>query len=152
MNCGLPGSSVHGILQARILEWVTVPFPRGSPQPRYGTQVSCIAGRFFTIWATREAQEYWSGRLSCLQGIFPIQGSNQGLLHCRQILNQLSYQGIQEMNFMRFPWGGNLLVQIHPRGLPTAPNLPFCHYMMRFFRLLMIIIWGHKEPDTTEAT
>ena len=44
-----------GILQARLLEWVTVPFSRGSSRPRDGTQVSCIAGRFFTVWATREA-------------------------------------------------------------------------------------------------
>ena len=51
----LPGSSVHGIFQARILEWVAIPFSRGSSQARDKTQVSCIAGRFFTIWATREA-------------------------------------------------------------------------------------------------
>ena len=43
------------ILQARILEWVALPFSRGSSQPRDQTQVSCIAGRFFTVWATREA-------------------------------------------------------------------------------------------------
>ena len=61
MDCSLPSSSVHGILQARILEWVAVPFSRGSCQPRDWTQVSHFAGRFFTIWATREAQEYWGG-------------------------------------------------------------------------------------------
>ena len=54
MVSSLPGSSVHGILQARILEWVA--FPRRSSWPRDRTQVSCIAGRFFTIWAMREAQ------------------------------------------------------------------------------------------------
>ena len=54
-ECSLPGSSVHGILQARILEWVAMPFSRGPSWPRDRTQVSCIAGRFFTIWATREA-------------------------------------------------------------------------------------------------
>ena len=48
----------HGILQARILEWVAFPFSRGSSQPRDQTQVSRIAGRFFTSWASREAQEY----------------------------------------------------------------------------------------------
>ena len=48
------GSSFHGILQARILEQVAI--PRGSSQPRGQTWVSCIAGRFFTVWATREAQ------------------------------------------------------------------------------------------------
>ena len=48
-----PGSSVHGILQARIVEWVAMPFCREYCWPRDQTQVSCIAGRFFTIWATR---------------------------------------------------------------------------------------------------
>ena len=43
------------ILQARILEWVAIPFSSGSSQPRDGTCVSCIAGRFFTVWATSEA-------------------------------------------------------------------------------------------------
>ena len=53
--------TAHGILQARILEWVAFPFSRGFSQPRDQTQVSCIAGGFFTSWATREAQESWSG-------------------------------------------------------------------------------------------
>ena len=48
--------TVHGILQARILEWVAFPFSRGSSQPRDQTQVSRIAGEFFISWATREAQ------------------------------------------------------------------------------------------------
>ena len=47
--------TVHGLVQARILEWVAFPFSRGSCQPRDQTQVSCIAGGFFTSWATREA-------------------------------------------------------------------------------------------------
>jgi len=50
-----PWTIVHGILQARILEWVAVLFSRGSSQPRDQTQVSLFAGRFFTCWATREA-------------------------------------------------------------------------------------------------
>ena len=55
MDCSLPGSSVHGILQARILEWVVIPFSRESSQPRDWTWISCIVGGFFTVWATREA-------------------------------------------------------------------------------------------------
>ena len=58
MDSSLPGSSVRGILQARILEWVAVPFSRGSSQSRDRTQVSHIAGRFFTIWATGEVHIY----------------------------------------------------------------------------------------------
>ena len=58
MDCSPPGSSVHGISQVRILEWVAIPFSRGSSWSRDWTLVSCIAGRFFTIWATREAPMY----------------------------------------------------------------------------------------------
>ena len=53
VDCSLPGSFVHGILQIRILEFVGMPFSRGSSWPRDWTQVSHTAGRFFTIWATR---------------------------------------------------------------------------------------------------
>ena len=62
MDCSLPGSSVHGIFQARVLEWVAISFSRGSSWPRYRTQVSCTTGRHFIIWATREALIF----LSCL--------------------------------------------------------------------------------------
>ena len=108
-----------GILQARILERVTISFSRGSSWPRNWTQISCIAGRFFIDWATREAPEVklkvkwkslsrvrlfatpWNspdqitgvGSFSLLQGIFPIQGSNPGILCCRRILYQLSHEG-----------------------------------------------------------
>ena len=78
-----PMDSIHGILQARILEWVAVPFSRGSSQPRDQTQISHMAGGFFTSWATKKAQEYWRGSLSLLQRTFLTQESNQGLLHCR---------------------------------------------------------------------
>ena len=70
-----------------------MPSSRGSLQPRDQTHVSCIASEFFTILATREAQESGVGSLSLLQGIFPAQELNQSLLHCRQILHQLRYQG-----------------------------------------------------------
>ena len=55
MDCSLPGSSTHGISQARILEWVTIPFSRGSSRPRDQTRASRTAGRFFTTWVTRES-------------------------------------------------------------------------------------------------
>ena len=74
--------SFHGlyrILQARILEWVAFPFSRRSSQPSDRTQISHVVGGFFTSWATREAPKYWS--------------METGLLHCRRILYQLSYQG-----------------------------------------------------------
>ena len=61
IDCSPPGSSLHGISQARILEWVAMPSSRGSSQARDRSQVSCIAGGFFTICASREALE-----VSCL--------------------------------------------------------------------------------------
>ena len=80
MDCSPPGSSVHGILQARILEWVAVPFSRGSFQPRNRTQAFCIAGGFFTAWTTREAiskrditnPSGISNIISCLYPLFPF--------------------------------------------------------------------------------
>ena len=61
IDCSLQGSSAHEILEARILEWVAIFFSRGSSWPRDWTLVSCITGRSFTIWATREAvsTSYW---------------------------------------------------------------------------------------------
>ena len=71
--------TVYGILQARILEWVAFPFSRGSSQPRDWTQVSCIAGGVFTSWATREAQEYWSGQPIPLPVYLPDPGIEPGM-------------------------------------------------------------------------
>ena len=84
--------TIHGILKAGILEWVAISFPRGSSQPSDWTQVSHTAGRFFTSWTIREAQEYWSGSLS-LSSRSSWPGIKLGSLHCRWILHQLSYQG-----------------------------------------------------------
>ena len=55
MDCSLSGSSVHGIFQARVLEWISISFSRGSFWPRNRTWVSCIASRRFTVWAMRSA-------------------------------------------------------------------------------------------------
>ena len=55
MDCSLPGSSVHGIFQARVLEWGAIAFSRGSSGPKDQTRVSLIADGLLTIWATREA-------------------------------------------------------------------------------------------------
>ena len=59
MDCSLPGSSVHGIFQARIREWGAIAFSRGSSQSRDWTQVSRIVGRHFIVWATREGHIQW---------------------------------------------------------------------------------------------
>ena len=58
MDCSLLGSSVHRIVQARILEWVAIPFSRGCSQPRDQTWVSCIAGIFFTVYTQTHTHTY----------------------------------------------------------------------------------------------
>ena len=84
-----------GVLQARTLELVTMPFSRGSSQPRVVTQASHIAGEFFTVWATHtgKSKNTEVGSLSLFQGIFLTQELNRGLLRCRWSLYQLSCQG-----------------------------------------------------------
>ena len=82
VDCSPAGSSVHGILQARILEWVAILFPGGSSWPRDRTLFSCIAGRFFTIWATREAFIWYQTSYNCyLLWLFQSSSKNNLLLH-----------------------------------------------------------------------
>ena len=72
MDCSLPGSSAHEIFQARILEWISISFSRGSSRPRHQTQVSHIAGRRFTVWATRERKQVMERKLVQSQSINSI--------------------------------------------------------------------------------
>ena len=85
LNCSLQGSSIHGIFQARILEWVAISFSRGSFQPRDWTQVCCTTGRFFTYWAMREAPLLFDLRRNCGRGDedngTPSKGPMHALLH-----------------------------------------------------------------------
>ena len=85
--------TVHGILQVRILERVAFPFSKGSSQPRDQTQVSHIVGGFLLAEPQGKPKNTGVSRLSLLRGIFPTQGSNWDLLHCRWILYQLSHKG-----------------------------------------------------------
>ena len=82
-----------GILQARTLEWVAMPFSRGSSQPRNGTRSPALQVDSLPAEPPGKPKNTGVGSLSLLQGIFPTQESNRGLLHCRRILYQLTYQG-----------------------------------------------------------
>ena len=82
MDCSPPGSFVRGISQARILEWVAMPSPRGSSQPRNRTQVSPIAGRFFAVWVIRE----WETARK-------LHSCNQS--HCYQAMSLSLFTGIR---------------------------------------------------------
>ena len=71
-----PDSSVHGILQARILEWAAIPFSQGSFWPRDRTPVSYISGKFFTVWATREAMAAEREKILASYGISVVPECN----------------------------------------------------------------------------
>ena len=73
IDCSLPGSSVHGIFQARVLEWVAISFSRRVSQPRDWTRVSRTVGRRFTIWATREAEKKKRERQRQKEKIYPFE-------------------------------------------------------------------------------
>ena len=84
MDCSPPGSSVHGILQARIPEWVAILFSEGFTRPRDPAGASCIAGRFFNIWATRERKWKWKWKSqSCLTLCNPMDYTVHGILQAR---------------------------------------------------------------------
>ena len=119
MDCSWPSSSVQGILQARILEWLAIAFSRGSSRPRIEPGSSSLQtdslptespgkpGESETgsvvvcSWRPHGLHSPWNspdqntevGSHSLLPGIFPTQGSNSGLPHCRWILYHLSHQG-----------------------------------------------------------
>ena len=85
MVCSPSGSSVHRILQARILEWIAISFSRGSSHPRDRTQVSCTAGRFFTSWATASAAKLLQSCLTLCDPMdsSPPDSSAHGILYTR---------------------------------------------------------------------
>ena len=80
-DCSLPGSSAHGILQSRILEWVSIPSSRGSSWPRDQTLASHIAGGLLAIWAAREAPVHPMGFDTCIMAC---------ALHHRIVQNRFS--------------------------------------------------------------
>ena len=135
MDCSPPGCSVHGIFQARILEWVAISFSRGSSWPRDWTQVSCIAGGFFTVWATREdcqitariliqeslvswgQSSRWNGFVvgvvQSLSHVWDHQGNNTpGFLVLHHFL---------ELDQIHVHWVGDTIQPSHPLSSPSPP-------------------------------
>ena len=93
MDCSPPGSSVHGILQARILEWVAMPSSSGLPKLGIKYRSPTLQADYLRSEPLEKPMNTGVGSLSLLQGIFLTQELNWGLLLCRRILYQLNYQG-----------------------------------------------------------
>ena len=158
MNRSPPVSSVHGILQARILECLAISFSRGSSGPRDQTLVSYIAGRFFTVWATREVHVHYTITkyhwLSGLNNWFcspssggwavqdqdtsivsPLSWSHLNIMHSESLPLQMpSHWGLR-LQFMDiihhkggFPWK---YFKVDPVGLQTS----CCYFCSSFWEL-----------------
>ena len=126
LDCSPPGSSVRGILQARILEWIAMPYSGGSSQPRDWTQVSLIAGRFLTVRATREA--HFSTLLAYK--------NKWASLVAQLVKNPPAMQETQFDSWVqKIRWR---------REWPPTPVF----WLGEFHGLYSL--WGHKESNTTE--
>ena len=128
MDCSLPGSSAHGISQVRILEWVAISSSRGSSRPGIEPRSPALQADSLPAESQGKPKNTGVGSLSLLQGIFPTQGSNPGLPHCRQTLYQLSHQGSPDS---LEPWPCDLcleswdlsplpLMRLHVSGPPAG--------------------------------
>ena len=127
MNCSPPGSSVHEILQARILEWVAISFSKESSQPRDWTRVACIAGRFFMVWATREAPGFLEVQNALqLEAMYPSNPISPGLcsLSPPQFLphlrNSVSFSNTKLFHYVGLPIHSSLCFSnANPPPLPS---------------------------------
>ena len=143
-----------GMLQARILEWVTMGTSRGSSQPRDQTQVSCIAGKFFTIWTTREAQSLWisscflslkwkKGLLSSTQTLFPFTDNllqrpvyeiiTASLQSSLSLLYPLRSGFQPHLNCEPIPTGGRGDIPIARSNITLIYTLSLCHWALTTF-------------------
>ena len=134
MDCSPPGSSIHGIFQARVLEWVAISFSRRSSLPRDWTWVSCIVSRCFTIWATREVTKW----INLLKWIKLIYNHSDFFTHTNKLLALFCL--IKDFDQLYISWRR----QWHP----TPALLPGKSHGRR--SLVSCRPWGREESDTTE--
>ena len=104
MDCSLPGSSMHGISQARIQKWVAIPLSRGTTWPRNRSRVSWIAGRFFTSWATREALVLRTSASSLNICQFTVFWKQENEFKLASVLLVLSKNKLQNRDQETTPW------------------------------------------------
>ena len=126
VDCSPPSSSIHGILQARILEWVAISFSRGSSRPRNRTQVSRIAGRHFILWATKEVLK--------MRPLLPkVRPSGVGLPKtpgsydfCWETSDVSSWASF--LNLMRLLWESNENIDVFFQSafIAMAHNIRYC--------------------------
>ena len=132
MDCSPPGSSVHGILQARILQWVVMSSSRGCSQPRDWTQVFHIAGGFFTIWATREGLKVAFVYLNIL--IFPT---------------TFKFENFQ--THRKFGYSINPVLTFHPYSVIAFIFNVRLYSLENYFYFLVISLWQDTNNTVLES-
>ena len=140
MDCSLPGSSIHGIPQVKILEWITLPFSRGSSQSR--TWVSRIAGRFFTIWATWEILNYLKHHLTDVKG------------QLGSVSEALLFRGGNRVTGTCKSWPGifsYILFSVSKLSPLIVPLLPRCIDSWCFCKTQMGSTWTLKPTKRTTS-
>ena len=155
MGSSSPDSSVHGILQARLLEWIDIRFSRGSSWPRDRTHVSCIAGGFFPVWATREAQsigcvvinsqkETHLLLVSFPQGFKGVRresefcGVNRRITECSVEAGRLSFGVKKILDSPSFPVRGKWAVW----GISVLGQRFFCGHLLKQGEVNKGLHWG----------
>ena len=135
MDCHLPDSSVHGIFQARILEWVNIPFSRGSSWHRDWTWVSCIAGRFFTVWTIREAHGEKNEKMKkkkkkpehirrCLLFDLTVKAWMPRCVHCQLGLRRLWQPDVLRPSLLQQLSPGKMSLHAVPKGHESKRGIP----------------------------
>ena len=137
MNYILPSSSVHGVLQARILEWVAMPFSRGSSQPRDQTQVSCTADRFFTSWATREAP------VNCIMNVFFLPEWSYARHNLKTVVSHLFFAFVLIFFSIHLRYGGSVAEWC----VDNSPSLWCKHLMSTGKRTSTLVFFGERIPQ-----
>ena len=149
MDCSPPGSSVHVVLQERILEWVAMSSSRTSSPPRDWTQVSCLAGRFFIVWATRED--------------LPIGDTQSPALSSAVTPHVRTTKGPQQFQTLGLPWwlcGKESTCQCRRHGLDTwvphavveQPSPVHCSYWARALQPGSRNYWSPRTLEPCSAT
>ena len=143
MDYSPPVTSVHGNLQAKILMRVAISYFRGSSWHRGRTQVSCIAGRFFTIWATREVQEYWSGQPVPSPGDLPDPGIQLRSLALLSLLAELLGRPLPWTTILNDLCA--LLKMKFPGAIIDIPN--YLHFLWIYSFISYHCLQMQQQPD-----
>ena len=140
-----PGSSTHGISQARILEWVAIFFSRGSAWPRNQTCIYYLAGRFFFL-----SLNHWATLLYSYLLKIDIYSYTDIAGNCKAAMGYYPYQANTELIYFSFPSKTLMIPSWRRKWQPTPVFLP--GESQGRGSLLGCHLWGRTESDTTEVT